>query len=260
MLGLHKELAEVERPHSEELVFAASDAERLIYCDRVDRGLIRAIGCLKSFCRIINLEYHAVLRCDIDTLQWFIFAAHRIQSSIGLRGMRTPLKIERCEDCIACVVIQNDCWASNIGCLTHTPESDVLLAARNEAVVVNWTELNAQDVKFRSLFRCNLRFFTAVDLRNVPNNDHLLIVVVFAHWGKPLAIRGECNTFEAWDRHCYHRDASACVVVPDSNDWILAFLSWGKHSAMRCYVEAANRSWMTEEEFLLLSSLSVHRN
>jgi len=260
MIGFHKEFAKVEGPHPQVLIFAARNTECFIDCNRVDRSLICAVSCLQSLGRIVNLENHTVLGCNINALQWLILTTHRVQRSIGLCSSGSPFEIQWCEDCVACMMIKHNGGTANVLGFAYTPESNVFLTAWNESVVIDWAEFYAEDVEFGGLFCCDLRLFTAMDLWDVPNNYHFFVVVVFADCGQPLAIWGERNTFKAWDGHGDHRNTSTCVVIPYSYNWVFALLSWGEHSSMRCHIKAADRRRMPKEKSLLLASFSVHRN
>ena len=157
-------------------------------------------------------------------------------------------------------MVEYDSWSSYVLSLSDSPESNVLLTTWDKAIAINWTKLDAKNIKFRSLFRGNLGLLAAVDLWNIPNYYHLFVVVVFANRSEPLAIRWECNTFQTRDGHCDHWDAPTCVVIPNSDDWVFSFLGWGKHSSVRCNIETANGCRVTKEKSLLLPSLRVHSN
>ena len=133
------------------------------------------------------------------------------------------------------MLVEHDGRSTDVSCLLDSPESDVLLAATDQLVVVDWTELELDNVIFRHLLGNDIGFFTSMNARNVPNNDHLLAIAhslyfivrgrsLFANTGQEAAIRGERDTLEGCYWHSQHLEASRVVVIPHSDDGVLAFL------------------------------------
>jgi len=44
-------------------------------------------------------------------------------------------------------MIENDCRPTNVVCLSHSPEPNIFLTARNKTAIIDWRELEAQDIE-----------------------------------------------------------------------------------------------------------------
>ena len=74
------------------------------------------------------------------------------------------------------MLIEHDSRASDIPGFLDTPESDVLLATAHELIVVDGTELEAEDVELSNLLGENFSFLARVDLRYIPNDNHFFSI------------------------------------------------------------------------------------
>ena len=61
-------------------------------------------------------------------------------------------------------------------------------------------------------------------------------------------------------RHSEHLQAPGIVVIPDTNDRVLAFLCRSNHVPALRNIKAADGCRMSEEEPLLVVSLNIHGN
>ena len=74
------------------------------------------------------------------------------------------------------MLVKYDGRSTDVSCLLDSPESDVLFATTDQLVVVDWTELELDNVIFRHLLGNDISLLTSMNTRNVPNNNHLLAI------------------------------------------------------------------------------------
>lgn len=118
--------------------------------------------------------------------------------------MGTMLKVKAREDRVASMLIKNDSRTSNVASFFDPPKSNVFLSTAYHSVVVNRAELEAQNIKVRSLTSKYLGLLISVDSRDVPHNDKFLVVSIFANASKESAIWGERKALHGHNRHGKH--------------------------------------------------------
>ena len=267
MLGFHQELIEIQRPNSKVLILWACDTKGLIDRDWVNSRVISSVGCFQSFIIVVDLVYHASLACYINSAQT-IFLWSRVASILHdrfwSRSHPTQFKIEAGEDCISGILVEYDCWSSDISRFLDAPESDILFTTADKLIVVDWAEFERDNVELWHLLCENLCFLSCMNSRNIPHNNHFFSVALcctfFTNTGKEATIWGEGDALERSDWHGQHLETSRIMVIPNTNDWVFAFLGRGNQPTTLGDVKAANRSWMPEEEPLLLVCLHIHCN
>lgn len=125
MLGLHEELAEVKGPHSQVCVLATSDTERLIDRYTIDGGVVCLVGSLERLSMIVHLEDHAMLGAHEKPLEGLVL--------LGVYRTQAVLEIETGEDCVSCMVVQDDRRATDATVILNAPKSYIFLSARRHS-------------------------------------------------------------------------------------------------------------------------------
>ena len=74
------------------------------------------------------------------------------------------------------MLIQDNSRSSDVSCLFDPPKSDILLSTTHHFEIVNRAEFETQNVEVGCLFGEDIWLLSAVDARDIPDDNHLLIV------------------------------------------------------------------------------------
>ena len=124
---------------------------------------------------------HAVLAGDVHSFQCVVVLGVELPGYSCIMG--SILEVKGREDGVASMLVQDDGGPSDVSCLLDSPESDVLLSTTHKSEVVDRAELEAKDVEVGCLLGKDVWLLSAVDARDVPDDDHLLVVRVLSDTG-----------------------------------------------------------------------------
>lgn len=93
----------------------------------------------------------------------------------GVGVVEVVLEVEHGEDCVARVVVQDHGGTREVLVL-HSPETDVLLAARDQLLRVDRRELYRHYVEIAQLLGDQYRLSCALDLTDIENQYRLTLV------------------------------------------------------------------------------------
>ena len=195
--------------------------------------IVRAVSCIESLVIVIQLIDHTAHAGDINSSvsSWLQFSRLRCCYSLF---RTTQFKVKASEDGASRQLVQLNARATNVPCLSDFPEPYVLVTATDQLVVVDWTELELDDVELRNLFCKDFSLLSRVDSRDVPHDYHffgidhfffiLFLFTLFTDYGQELPVGRERNTLDRSHWHSQHLKTPGRVVIPNPNNRALSIL------------------------------------
>lgn len=117
-------------------------------------------------------------------------AAH--VDSLDLRALlervwviETVLEVQDCEDSVSCVVVENN-WGTWKVLVLDPPKPDVFLAAGDQLLGIDWTELDSKDVEVTDLLGNQLWLSLGLNFADIKDKNGLSFVRIQPDHGQML--------------------------------------------------------------------------
>ena len=157
-------------------------------------------------------------------------------------------------------MLSKDHWGStDVASVFNAPESDIFLSTGDQTRVVSRRELDALDVVFTGLLCGDERLLLLMKTRDIPNYNHFsyslassgVLLDLATDTGHEIAIGAESQALDLLNWECHHGKAARSVVIPNSDNTLVAFLCRGDKTTALADVKAFDCLGVAKEKPLL---------